>query len=151
RERDLVAVHADRPEDVDAARIAALVIEARPQRVRDAVLAGQHDDLTWRRCRAVWPRLAARDPRAAVDHEVRLAAARLADDERELAAGQSAGPEPVDRLRCHVGQAPTTGPSAGRSVSGGFTALALDAFPDSGETRRGDFARSRRARSRTSS
>src|SRR5439155_23452098 len=43
--------------------------------------------------------------RAAVDPEVRLPAARLADDVGELAARWTAGPKPGDRLGLNVGQA----------------------------------------------
>src|SRR5262249_38750767 len=63
---------------------------------------GQDDDIRDERRTAVRPRGAARDPRRYIEAEETLAQPGIADDERQLASGDAARPQPLDRLGRYI-------------------------------------------------
>src|SRR5580704_11377277 len=80
-------------------------LQARAQGVLSAIFGREHDDAADRGPAPVWPRPAPGDPGSAVDCYLRLANARIAADQRQLAARKASRPNPLDGLGLDVGHA----------------------------------------------
>src|SRR6266540_3336655 len=89
-----------------ALRVGAGRYEARDNRIRSTILGRENDNASEGSATLAARPLAARgDGRRHRDRELRLAEPGLACNEREFAAGDAAGPQPLDWLGLHVRRA----------------------------------------------
>ena len=93
-----LAVVAAQPPDVNPIEVGPEAFQPRPDRVRRAILAVQDQDITLRgHGAAVREQAAARDARAQVEGDERLAHAGIALQDGQLGQGQPSRPQPGDR------------------------------------------------------